>query len=80
MTAFDPGLAARPRLVVLNKADLLPGDFPREAALRAYKDEGLRTFMVSAKSGAGIPELAQALWTEAARLKPEPEEEKIFLP
>jgi GTP-binding protein len=80
MTAFDPGLAARPRLVVLNKVDLLPPDYPREAVVLAYEDAGLKTFTVSAKSGAGIPELRQALWTEAARLKPKPEEEKFFLP
>jgi GTP-binding protein len=81
MTAFDPSLAARPRLVVLNKTDLLAADFPREAVLRAYEDAGLRTFIVSAKSGAGIPELRTALWEEAARLVgTSPEEDKIFLP
>jgi GTP-binding protein len=81
MMAFDPGLAARPRLAVLNKTDLLSPDFPREAVLRAYEDAGLRTFPVSAKTGEGINELRAALWEEASPLVgTSPEEDKIFLP
>jgi len=73
MDAFDPGLALRPRLMVLNKIDLLPADFPRDTVVRAYEGRGWRTFTVSAKSGAGIEALREALWAEAARLEPEPE-------
>ena len=70
MVAFDPVLLTRPRLVVLNKIDLLPPDFPRQDVLRAYEAAGLRTLTVSAKTGEGIDALRQALWDEAARLKP----------
>ena len=69
MVAFDPGLTARPRLLVLNKIDLLDPDFPREAVVRAYQDAGFRVFTVSAKTGEGIPPLRQLLWEEAARLE-----------
>lgn len=75
MDAFDPGLATRPRLVVLNKTDLLPPDFPREAVLRAYEDAGLQTFMVSAKTGEGIPDLRETLWAEAAGPETVPEDD-----
>jgi GTP-binding protein len=75
MDAFDPGLATRPRLVVLNKADLLPADFPREAVVRAYEDAGWRVFTVSAKTGEGISDLRAALWEKAARLETEPQED-----
>ncbi len=80
MDAFDPALAARPRLLVLNKVDLLPPEFPREAVLRAYEDMGLRTFQVSAKSGEGIPALRQALWAGAARLELQHQAEDSPLP
>ncbi|OGP69862.1 MAG: hypothetical protein A2Z73_03920 [Deltaproteobacteria bacterium RBG_13_60_28] len=75
MDAFDPGLAARPRLVVLNKSDLLDPDFPREAVLRAYEDAGWQTLVVSAQTGEGISLLRQTLWEKAARLETEPRED-----
>ena len=75
MDAFDPGLSIRPRLVVLNKVDLLPPDYPREAVVRAYEDTGWRVFTVSAKSGAGIPDLRAALWAKAPRVETEPQED-----
>jgi GTP-binding protein len=80
MVAFDPGLTARPRLLVLNKIDLLDPDFPREAVVRAYQDAGFRVFTVSAKTGEGIPPLRQLLWEEAARLELPPREEESLLP
>lgn len=75
MDAFDPELSTRPRLVILNKTDLLSADFPREAVVRAYEDAGWRLFLVSAKTGEGIPELRAALWEKAARLETGPPEE-----
>lgn len=75
MAAFDPGLPARPRLVVLNKVDLLDPDFPREAVFRAYQDAGWHTLVVSAKTGEGIPLLRQTLWEKATLLQAEPRED-----
>ncbi|MBI4797080.1 MAG: GTPase ObgE [Deltaproteobacteria bacterium] len=73
MDAFDPELSSRPRLVILNKTDLLPGDFPREAMVRAYEDAGWRVFPVSAKTGEGVSDLRAALWEKAARLETQPD-------
>ena len=73
MDAFDPGLALRPRLVVLNKTDLLDPDFPREAVVRAYEARGWRTFTVSAKKGEDIPALRAALWALSAPPEKEPD-------
>ncbi|MFZ5450431.1 MAG: Obg family GTPase CgtA [Thermodesulfobacteriota bacterium] len=72
MDAFDLGLTLRPRLVVLNKTDLLPPDFPRDTVVRAYEARGWRTFTVSAKKGEGIPDLRAALWTAAPQMEKEP--------
>ena len=80
MGAFDPALLTRPRLVVLNKVDLLPPDFPLKDVLRAYEDAGWRTLTVSAKTGEGIPELRRTLRAEAARLALQTPEEESSLP
>jgi len=67
MQAFDAELLARPRLVVLNKIDLLPPKFPLEKVLQHYRQTGLPVFPVSAKTKAGLSALRQAIVTEAGR-------------
>jgi GTP-binding protein len=76
MQAFDPELLARPRLIVLNKLDLLPSRYPLEQVMASYRETGRRVFAVSAKSGLGLDDVRQALLETVARLggKPEPEE------
>ncbi|MCX5892693.1 MAG: GTPase ObgE, partial [Deltaproteobacteria bacterium] len=44
--AFDPKLLDKPRLIALNKIDLLPPDFPRQQVLEAYLTAGWRCLMV----------------------------------
>ncbi|MEJ5330912.1 MAG: GTPase ObgE [Desulfobaccales bacterium] len=61
MRAYDPELLSRPRWIILNKMDLLPPDFPLDAVLTAFREAGFPAFAVSAKTGAGIPELKAAL-------------------
>lgn len=60
---YDPGLAAKPRWLVLNKMDLLPPDEARERA--AWIVRGLRftgpVFLVSGATGEGTRELCQAV-------------------
>jgi GTP-binding protein len=68
MAAFDPILAAKPRVLALNKTDLLDPEFPRAAVLRAYQDTGRRVFPVSARTGDGLDALQQALWEAVAAL------------
>jgi len=70
--AFDPALTSKPRLLALNKEDLLPPDFPREAVLQAYHGAGRRVFLISALTGEGLPALIEAIWEEISHLGHEP--------
>lgn len=65
--AFDPKLLDKPRLLALNKIDLLPPDFPRQPVLQAYEDRGWRCLLVSAAAGLGLEALRQAIWEEFNR-------------
>lgn len=69
MQAFDPGLLSRPRLIVLNKLDLLPAGYPLEQVAAAYRQTGRRVLVVSAHTGAGLPKLRQALVEEMGWLR-----------
>ncbi|HUO82583.1 MAG TPA: GTPase ObgE [Gammaproteobacteria bacterium] len=70
LAAYDPALARKPRWLVLNKADLLPEDAVTKHAQRMVTALGWEApvFTVSALSGAGTRELAQAVmqWLEEA--------------
>ena len=70
LEASDPGLLKKPRLIALNKADLLPPEFPLEAVTRAYAGLGRLVLVVSGLRGTGLPELRQAITQEAGRLRP----------
>ena len=62
--AFDPKLLDKPRLIALNKIDLVPPDFPRQQVLKAYEDAGWRCLLVSALAGEGLTALSDAIWEE----------------
>ena len=70
LAASDPDLLTKPRLITLNKADLLSPGFPLEAVIQAYESLGRRVLVVSGLTGTGLPELRQAIVTEAVRLGP----------
>jgi GTP-binding protein len=70
LAAYSPELAARPQLVVVNKADLLDGATPDVLAAvdrvrRRCVDAGLPFLVISAAIGRGLTELIRAI---AARL------------
>jgi GTPase len=65
--AFDPKLLDKPRLMALNKIDLLPPDFLRVQVLKAYEDAGFRALAVSAQAGLGLAALSDAIWEEFSR-------------
>ena len=58
LALYGAGLDERPQIVVLNKADLTPGPAP----FTAEDDRILAVHRVSAATGAGIPELKNALF------------------
>ncbi len=62
--AFDPKLLDKPRLIALNKIDLLPPDFPRQQVLEAYQKTGRRCLLISAAANLGIEALSDAIWEE----------------
>jgi 50S ribosomal subunit-associated GTPase HflX len=51
----------KPRLIALNKADLLPADFPRESVLEAFDQAGRPALFISALSGEGLEVLRDLL-------------------
>jgi GTP-binding protein len=76
MRAFDPELLTRPRLIVLNKVDLLPLEYPLDQVTAAYRQTGRRVFAVSAKTGLGLDALRQALMEEVPHLGGQGESEE----
>ncbi len=67
---FDPALAERPQIRVVNKIDLLsPEDLAarREAAAQA----GQTVLFMSAMTGEGVDAVLDALWSAAAPARPE---------
>lgn len=69
---YDPGLDAKPEIVVANKCDL-PGSEERAAALRAaLEPRGTRVYMISAVTGDGIGELLYTVSEAVAALPPPP--------
>jgi GTP-binding protein len=59
---YDPAMATRPEIVVINKVDL-PETHKRVSRLRgAFEKRGLPLFAISATTGEGLPELLEAAW------------------
>ena len=57
---YSPELAAKPHVVVLTKADLTAPHAARHTPLRT--DAGAPVVVISAVSGAGVPDLLDTLW------------------
>jgi GTP-binding protein len=66
---YDPELAKRPQIVVLNKIDV-PEVRARRARIAApFKRRGLALHAVSAVTGEGVPELLEAVWRGLAQAR-----------
>jgi GTP-binding protein len=74
---FDPLLLEKPRLAALNKIDLPEARDRVTGLAKAFAEEGLRAFAVSALTGEGVPELLAAI---RARLDAIPAEEVVEEP
>jgi len=79
LALYSDRLAAKPQIVVLNKADL-----PDSRVMYDLLQESLgveRLWLISAVTGEGIPELLRAIVQQLAALPPEPREELyVFRP
>jgi GTP-binding protein len=65
LSRYGSQFDGRPRVVALNKRDLLEDDEGRErvAALREQlRARNIPLFLISAQTGAGIPKLLEAIW------------------
>ncbi|MDD5656270.1 MAG: GTPase ObgE [Elusimicrobia bacterium] len=67
LKAFSPALAAKPRLIAVNKMDL-PG--AREACARLRARSRGRCFAISAATGLGVPALLDRVIEELSRRSP----------
>jgi GTP-binding protein len=72
MRAFDRDLLERPRLIALNKTDLLGPEFPRPRVISAYEAAGWLVFPVSAQTGEGLSDLRAAIWEKFTPDEDEP--------
>lgn len=68
LVRYDPGLAQRPQLRAVNKADLLSPE-RREALLLAARERGMEIRLISALTGEGLDELVATMWEMTAKLK-----------
>ncbi len=70
LEAFNPALLAKPRLVVLSMADLLPEE-ERQALSQKYPSfqDGTEVMLISAVSGYGLAELKEKLWSYITRAR-----------
>ena len=63
---FQPALAAKPQLVAANKMDAVDDAARVEALERRAGELKLPFFRISGATGAGVPELLEAMWHRLA--------------
>ena len=63
---YDPALADRPQIVVLNKMDLPDVREQREGLARAFGERGVTLHAISAATGEGTAELLEVVWRALA--------------
>jgi GTP-binding protein len=61
LAAYGQGLADKPEIVALNKADALSADEVKQQTARLKRAAKKTPFIISAVSGAGVPEVLRAL-------------------
>jgi GTP-binding protein len=62
LALFDPELAERPQIVVLNKTDLPDVEAGRKRLAASFARRKVRLHAISAATGAGVPELLEEVW------------------
>ncbi len=77
LTLYDPELAKRAEILVLNKVDL-PATSKRLPALKkVFSRRGLRLYGISAATGEGLPQVLEVAWKALVAAR---EEEKLLAP
>jgi GTPase len=76
---FAPSLAAKPQLICANKIDALDDETRVTAVERRAQELELPFFRISGVTGAGVPELLEAVWRELAAAR-ESETSQVELP
>jgi len=71
LAAYSADLAARPQIIVANKADLPDAAENRERVERQCAANGLPLFVISAVTGSGLTELVRAIDARLRALKAE---------
>jgi GTP-binding protein len=66
LAGYDPGLAARPQVVVLNKLDLPDPRAALPDLTAAFAARGVTLHAVSAVTGEGLPAVLEAVWQRLA--------------
>jgi GTP-binding protein len=64
LRAFEPDLLLKKHLVIFNKIDLLPHDFPLAKVVAACSRRGWRCLPLSAQTGESVSLLKELLWSE----------------
>lgn len=72
--AYGAGLADKPEILALSKADAVPADEMKEKARALKKASGVQPLIVSAASGEGVPEVLRALAVEINAMRAAEEE------
>lgn len=80
LRAYDPHLLDKRRILILNKIDLLPADFPLAPIIATFNQSGQRCLALSALTGEGLDTLKAVLWEEFAQLQHEPESHQESYP
>jgi GTPase len=62
LALFDPALAKRPQIVVLNKTDLPDVEARRRKLATVFARRKLRLVAISAATGDGVPALLEEIW------------------
>jgi GTP-binding protein len=62
LALFDPALAKRPQLVVLNKTDLPDVAAARRKLVASFARRKIRLLAISAATGEGVPALLEEVW------------------
>jgi GTP-binding protein len=62
LALFDPALAERPQIVVLNKTDLPDVEATRKRLTASFARRKLKLHAISAATGEGVPALLEEIW------------------